>query len=405
MPPRRKSNQKDQKDHHQTSIENFFFTPSKKSKLTNPNPTSTSTTSSSHLNSSSSSSSNSSSNLIQNELFQINSTPIDDQDSFDSSIITSATSLNEEEDDEEENNQAFCLSPNPTTVNQNDLKLEFHPIHGLHPSWLEKLKPTLLRNSFIIKLHQTLSKRSTEDYDQGKKPKLDPLKIICPSFDKLYNWSHLTPLDQVKVIILGNEPSRKSNDSHGLAYSQSIHQNRISGTMNNIHTELFNQFPHRASSKPNHGSLVSWAESGVLLLNIIQTISRSPGESHHRIGWESFTDSLLEIIDRHGGTSIEGASLDHQHRPTKGLVFLIWGEFAFERLRHSSIPTSNRNHLILKTSHPQPSTSDLGFKGSHHFILTNQFLETHYGSASKIDWCELEKKEPKRKFEGNSSID
>ncbi|KAH9821247.1 uracil-DNA glycosylase-like protein [Melampsora americana] len=206
----------------------------------------------------------------------------------------------------------------------------------------------------------------------------------------IYNWSHLTPLDQVKVIILGNHPTPKPDYSHGLAYSQSIQTSKLSGTMNNIHQKIFNEFSiDQHFQIPSHGSLVSWAKSGVLLFNIIQTICKSPGTSHHQIGWERFTISVLNLIDQEGGSSFQDGLIK------KGLVFLVWGDLALKHINQSLIPTSNRNHLILKSQHPQPSTAHLGFfESNHQFNLTNEFLKNHYGINSIINWCQLEKIDP-----------
>ncbi|EGG03108.1 uncharacterized protein MELLADRAFT_90449 [Melampsora larici-populina 98AG31] len=181
----------------------------------------------------------------------------------------------------------------------------------------------------MIELHEEIVERSHYDYSRGERPsKEDPSNHIFPPFDQLYNWSHLTPLNKVKVIILGDEPSNKPGFSHGLAYSQSITSKRILGTMNNIHNELNHQFPNQFPSNLSHGSLVSWTQSGILLLNIIQTIPRSTGTSHQGIGWERFTQVVLNLIDQQGGSDLQ-----------LGLVFLIWGENALNQINQSSIPS------------------------------------------------------------------
>lgn len=326
-------------------------------------------------------------NLINHEESSIiNSSPRSDCFTISESFYSSQSFPNPNHLEEDES-EYYPITPQA-------LPLEYHPLHGLHSSYLIPLQSSF-RSIGLVELHEELIERCHYDYGRGEKPPInDPLNHIFPTFDMLYNWSHLTPLDKVKVIILGNEPINKPDFTHGLAFSQSSKKSRVLGTMNNIHDELMHQFVDQSFQKPSHGSLVSWAKSGVLLLNIIQTTSRSPGTPHYGIGWERFTDEVLKLIDQEGGSSLQEDSKSDQL--TKGLVFLVWGEIALKHINHSPIPTSKRNHLILKSQHPQPSTAHLGFLGSnhHHFRLTNEFLEKTYGTEARIDWCRLEKLDP-----------
>ncbi|EGG03125.1 uncharacterized protein MELLADRAFT_117430 [Melampsora larici-populina 98AG31] len=409
MPPRRKPIERSQKDNKQTSIDAFFLTPSKKPKISiQPNqthPKSKAKSNSKRTNQSKSESNPTSTSKSKLQpISLINSSPITaepheaepepeaqpDLESCTSLIFNSATSTNTcPTSINEDQLSSFSPSPSPSPTN---LSLEFNPIYGLHHSWLGPLQRSF-HGIGLTNLHRSICKPTDRIYSKGEIPHRDPGNTINPPFEMLYNWSHLTPLDQVKVVILGTEPCKKEAFSHGLSFSQSVTQKRILGTMSSIHYELSEEFPDQ-SFKPKHGSLVSWAESGVLLLNIIQTTPRSQTLNHRGIGWERFTDVILDLVNRFGGSSIKGAEFDDEVCLSKGLVFLVWGELAAKRIHQSAIPSSNRNHLILKTSHPQPSTSHLGFIGSNQFKLTNEFLEKTYGSQSKIDWCKLEAIDP-----------
>lgn len=117
--------------------------------------------------------------------------------------------------------------------------------------------------------------------------------------------------------------------------------------MSKIHTELANQFPGEFQ-RPNHGSLVSWAKSGVLLLNIIQTARRNLSKEHAGLGWERFADVILELVDRMGGHKL--VEPDATSPPSKGLVFLVWGDMASNRIEQSPIPSVSCLFAVLQVA-------------------------------------------------------
>ncbi|CAH7685562.1 uracil-DNA glycosylase-like protein [Phakopsora pachyrhizi] len=265
--------------------------------------------------------------------------------------------------------------------------LEKHPIYGIHPSWLEGIGPklfsskiaTIFKNIQLIICEMEKEGIPPYDYKMEEEANPRPFIQIFPEREKLYNWSRMTPLNQVKVVILGLQPSPVDNRSDGLAFSQRT-GTRIGGTLNNIFKELSNQYPDRFV-KPKSGSLSSWASQGVLLLNIHQTVCRGYSAKQYDIGWGKFLRLALNAIDQYGGSSLKGNS-------DQGLVFLAWGEEAKVFIEKSPIPTSKRNHLILKSHHPEPASARLGFFNNQHFIISNKYLKTRYGV--EIDWCNFD---------------
>ncbi|OAV93184.1 hypothetical protein PTTG_08385 [Puccinia triticina 1-1 BBBD Race 1] len=269
--------------------------------------------------------------------------------------------------------------------------LEVSPVHGLHPSWLEPLKTVLILPQ-IISLHQQLGPNYLGyDYKRGEKPLQCQAEISPPPQD-LYNWSRLTPLDRVKVVILGSAPHFQPAQAHGLAFSQPTTCARISGTIRNIHRELAYEYPDKFV-RPHHGSLVSWAQAGVLLLNIVQTTQRDDQKAHDKLGWQEFTAKILEIVSRDGGSSYTNSN---QRGTSKGIVFIGWGEEATQLINSVGVLSSNRHHQILTSpGGPTPLlSSNRGFFKSNHFQMANQFLSATYGPKHTIDWWDLQPLDP-----------
>ncbi|KAA1068930.1 hypothetical protein PGT21_006064 [Puccinia graminis f. sp. tritici] len=287
--------------------------------------------------------------------------------------------------------------------------LEIHPIHGIHPSWLEPLKPILIQPE-IISLHQQLGPNYLGyDYKLNQKAP-HRLREIAPAAHDLYNWTRLTPLDQVKVVILAPSVHHHSDQTHGLAFSQPTTCTRLSGAIRAIHRELGNQYPERFI-RPRHGSLVSWARAGVLLLNIIQTAQRDKDEAHSRFGWQVFATRILEIVSRQGGGAF-GNPHHHHHQlsdqinplaphldpahSNNGIVFIGWGEEAIQQIRASGVASSARNHKILTSPEaPSACSTDIdGFSHQNHFRLANEYLSSTYGPQHAVDWCDLRPLDP-----------
>lgn len=183
---------------------------------------------------------------------------------------------------------------------------------------------------------------------------------VFPPADDIFNAFHLTPLKQVKVVILGQDPYHNDGQAHGLCFSVKPDV-EIPPSLVNIYQELHEDLGCRI---PNNGCLVKWAEQGVLLLNTVLTVRAHAAFSHRGMGWEQFTDAAIKV-------------LNEQERP---MVFILWGKPA--QAKKSML--TNPAHLILEAPHPSPLSAYRGFFGSKPFSRTNAFLEEN--GLSPIDW-------------------
>ena len=184
---------------------------------------------------------------------------------------------------------------------------------------------------------------------------------VDPPADDIFNAFHFTPLSQVKVLILGQDPYHNVHQAHGLSFSVPSDQPDIPPSLKNIYKELQEDLGCRI---PNNGYLKKWADQGVLLLNTVLTVQAHQANSHQGKGWEKFTDAVIQAVNAQG-------------RP---VVYLLWG-----RPAQSKIPMlTNPKHLILKAPHPSPLSAHRGFFGCRHFSQANEFLERN--GVEPIDW-------------------
>ena len=188
------------------------------------------------------------------------------------------------------------------------------------------------------------------------------LKItIYPSGPLIFNAFSLTPYDKVKVVILGQDPYHNANQAMGLSFSVPDGIKPPPSLMN-IFKELHKDI---GMPIPSSGNLTAWTKQGVLLLNAVLTVRANEPASHAKIGWTKFTDDVI-------------LSLSSQK---KGLVFILWGNFAQEK---SKLIDSSK-HKILKAAHPSPFSAYNGFFGSKHFSTTNEYLVKN--NIDPIDWA------------------
>ena len=184
--------------------------------------------------------------------------------------------------------------------------------------------------------------------------------VIFPPADDIFNAFHLTPLGQVKVVIIGQDPYHEPGQAHGLCFSVKPGVD-IPPSLENIYKELHDDL---GCYIPNNGYLVKWAEQGVLMLNTVLTVRAHRANSHHGQGWEQFTDAAIR-------------ALNEQDRP---IVFILWGKPA----QAKQAMLNNPNHLILTAPHPSPLSAYRGFFGSKPFSKTNAFLQAR--GVEPIDW-------------------
>ena len=211
---------------------------------------------------------------------------------------------------------------------------------AIQNDWLDALKEEF-RQPYYKKLFQTVN----EEYRTRQ---------IFPPADDIFNAFHLTPLHEVKVVILGQDPY------HGLCFSVRPGVD-IPPSLVNIYQELHDDL---GCTIPNHGCLTKWAKQGVLLLNTVLTVRAHQANSHKGIGWEEFTDAAIR-------------KLNEQDRP---IVFMLWGRPA--QAKKSML--HNPKHLILEAPHPSPLSAYRGFFGSRPFSQANRFLEAQ--GVEPVDW-------------------
>ncbi|MBP8762782.1 Uracil-DNA glycosylase [Acetoanaerobium noterae] len=184
--------------------------------------------------------------------------------------------------------------------------------------------------------------------------------LIYPDKYKIFEALKLTDYEDVKIVILGQDPYHGPNQAHGLAFSVSLGV-PIPPSLLNIYKELERDINFRI---PNHGYLVDWSKQGVLLLNTALTVRAGMANSHRGKGWEVFTDQVIRLLSLR----------------EKPMVFLLWGKNAAEK--EALIDTSK--HLVLKAPHPSPLSAHRGFLGCGHFSKANEFLIKN--SIAPINW-------------------
>ncbi len=183
---------------------------------------------------------------------------------------------------------------------------------------------------------------------------------VFPDANDIFNAFEFTPLSEVKVVILGQDPYHDVGQAHGLCFSVKPDV-KIPPSLVNIYQELHDDL---GCFIPNNGYLVKWAKQGVMLLNTVLTVRAHSANSHRGIGWEEFTDAAIRV-------------LNEQDRP---IVFILWGRPAQKK----KAMLDNPKHLILEAPHPSPLSARGGFFGSRPFSKTNAFLEEN--GLTPIDW-------------------
>ena len=212
--------------------------------------------------------------------------------------------------------------------------------------WLEPLKP-----EFSKEYYKKLYFMVMDEYKHH---------LVFPPADDVFNAYALTPLKDVKVVILGQDPYHNNGQAHGLCFFF-FSEVDIPPSLVNIYKELHDDL---GCYIPNNGYLVKWAKQGVLLLNTVLTVRAHQANSHRGIGWEEFTDATIRV-------------LNEQNRP---IVFILWGAPA----QRKKVMLNNPAHLILEAPHPSPLSAYRGFFGSRPFSKTNDFLVKNH--LEPIDW-------------------
>jgi uracil-DNA glycosylase len=209
----------------------------------------------------------------------------------------------------------------------------------IEKSWKQALEAEF-RSEYLLKLKNFL----LEEKNQRK--------IIYPAGNQIFAAFNTTPFEEVKVVILGQDPYHGKGQAHGLCFS--VPEGIVPPpSLVNVYKEIKSDL---GFDMPAHGNLTKWAKQGILLLNATLTVRANEAGSHQKQGWEQFTDAAIQAL-----------SINR-----KNLVFILWGRYA--HAKETLIDSSN--HLILKAAHPSPFSAYNGFFGCRHFSKTNEFLKS-----------------------------
>lgn len=219
-------------------------------------------------------------------------------------------------------------------------------ISNIHPSWNNKLQPEFKKEYF-----KELNDFIKSEYQN---------KTIYPPNNLIFNAFNLCHFNDVKVVIIGQDPYHGPNQAHGLCFSVP-NGVKIPPSLRNIFKELNNDF---GMQKPSIGNLTNWAKQGVFMINATLTVESNKAGSHQKKGWETFTDSVIKLLAEQ----------------KKHLVFILWGAYA---QRKAEIINKTK-HLILESVHPSPLSASKGFFGNNHFSKTNEYLIKK--NKTPIDW-------------------
>ena len=218
----------------------------------------------------------------------------------------------------------------------------------LDPSWL-----SLLQNEFEQDYMHKLKAFLLAEKQAGKQ--------ILPKGSEWFNALNSTPFDQVKVVILGQDPYPTPGHAHGLCFSVQPEVRPLPKSLQNINKELWEDL---GVNNTHSGYLMPWAQQGVLLLNAVLTVEAGQANSHQNKGWEHFTDAIIH----------------HLNNEKLHLVFILWGAYA--QKKGAFIDRSK--HLVIQSPHPSPLSAHRGFFGSHPFSQTNAYLSQN--NLKEINW-------------------
>ncbi|KAJ6786061.1 hypothetical protein PWT90_02755 [Aphanocladium album] len=239
------------------------------------------------------------------------------------------------------------LTPEQKTL----LKLE---IDTMHDSWLGLLKDDITTKEFL-----DLKKYLNRETAAGKK--------WFPPAEDVYSWSRHTPFNDVKVVIVGQDPYHNVNQAHGMAFSVRP-PTPAPPSLRNMYTALQKDYPTFVAPPNKGGLLTPWADRGVLMLNTCLTVRAHEANSHSNRGWERLTQKVIDLIAQ---------------KRTRGVVFMAWGTPAGKRVQK----VDKQRHLVLQSVHPSPLSASRGFFDCHHFRKANDWLVQRYGNDGEIDWA------------------
>jgi uracil-DNA glycosylase len=217
----------------------------------------------------------------------------------------------------------------------------------LEPSWKARIGEYLERPDM-----QALSAFLRTEKQAGK--------VIYPPGPDIFAAFDHTPFDQVRVVILGQDPYHGPNQAHGLCFSVRPGV-QVPPSLQNIFKEIQRDL---GIARPDHGCLTPWADRGVLLLNAVLTVERGNANAHQGKGWEGFTDAAIDALNRE----------------REGIVFMLWGSYA----QRKGELIDRKRHCVLKSVHPSPLSAHRGFIGCGHFSASSRYLSEN--GSTPMDW-------------------
>ncbi|KAJ0351460.1 hypothetical protein COL154_004689 [Colletotrichum chrysophilum] len=226
-------------------------------------------------------------------------------------------------------------------------------IDTLHESWLAHLKDEVTSKEFL-----DLKRFLNRETSAGRK--------WFPPKEDVYSWSRHTPFNNVKVVIVGQDPYHNHNQAHGLAFSVRP-PTPAPPSLKNMYIALRKDYPSFSPPPKNGGLLTPWADRGVLMLNTCLTVRAHEANSHSNRGWERFTQKVIDLVAQ---------------KRSRGVVYMAWGTPAGKRV----VKIDAKKHLILKSVHPSPLSASRGFFDCGHFRKANDWLVERYGAGAEIDW-------------------
>ncbi|KAI3660180.1 hypothetical protein MP638_004454 [Amoeboaphelidium occidentale] len=237
-----------------------------------------------------------------------------------------------------------------STIENDPVKLEYSEMGS---SWFSRLSKEFEKNYYKDLMKFLASEKAKS-------------KTIYPAEENVYSWSKFTAFEDVKVVIIGQDPYHGPHQAHGLCFS--VEKGVATPpSLVNIYNELLRDENVKNFKKPSHGHLVGWATQGVLLLNAVLTVEGGKANSHSGKGWEKLTDAIISLLSKE----------------KKHLVFILWGKYAEKK----AAGVDRSKHLILKSVHPSPLSAHRGFIGCGHFSKANEYLKKH--GLETIDWSYL----------------
>jgi uracil-DNA glycosylase len=202
--------------------------------------------------------------------------------------------------------------------------------------------------------------KSLKTFLQAEK---DAGKIVFPKGANIFNALNTTRLQDIKIVIIGQDPYHGEGQAHGLSFSVPKGV-RLPPSLQNIYKEIECEYGYKM---PRTGDLTGWAEQGVLLLNATLTVQSGLAGSHQNKGWEKFTDAVIAAVNE----------------KCENVVFLLWGSYAQKK----GVIIDRKKHLVLESVHPSPLSAHRGFLGNGHFKKANDYLEKH--GKMPVDWQKI----------------